>query len=120
MVFFSALLVYLETASPNVAFWDCGEFVTTSYVLGVPHPPGAPLYTILGRVFTLLPIAREIAFRVNLISVLAASFSVLLIYLVVVRLLCAWMNSDAPGSRIAILAGGITSAFSVAFGGGSW
>ena len=48
LVFLLTLTVYFLTVAPTVAFWDCGEFITTSYILGVPHPPGAPLYTLLG------------------------------------------------------------------------
>ena len=52
IVFLTALSVYFRTAAPTVAFWDCGEFISTSSELGVPHPPGAPLYTLLGRLFS--------------------------------------------------------------------
>ena len=52
----------------TVPYWDSGEFIATSYILGVPHPPGSPLYLIIGRIFSMLPINPDIAFRVNLIS----------------------------------------------------
>ena len=71
-------IVYLSTLAPTVAFWDCGEFITTSYRFGVPHPPGAPLYTLLGRLFSMLPFG-EIAFRVNLLSAASGIATVLLV-----------------------------------------
>ena len=62
-----SFFIYLMTMSPTVSFWDCGEFIATSYTLGVPHPPGSPLYLIIGRIFSMLPFNDDIAFRVNII-----------------------------------------------------
>jgi len=119
-VFLIALAVYLQTVAPTVSFWDCGEFITTSYILGVPHPPGAPLYTLLGRLFSMLPFSEEIAFRVNLLSVLSGAATALLIHLCVVRLLSAWLNPADPVDRIAILTGGVVAALSTAFSTSFW
>ena len=54
-IFLLCSIVYLMTMQPNVSFWDCGEFIACAYTVSVPHPPGAPLWTIVGKVATLLP-----------------------------------------------------------------
>ena len=63
-----SFIVYLLTMAPTVSYWDCGEFIATSYILGVPHPPGSPLYLLIGRIFSMIPTNPEIDFRVNNIS----------------------------------------------------
>lgn len=60
-------IFYLLTLAPTVTFEDSGELITAAFNLGIPHPPGYPLFTLLGRIFTLLPFG-SIAYRVNLMS----------------------------------------------------
>lgn len=112
-------IVYLSTLAPTVAFWDCGEFITTSYRFGVPHPPGAPLYTLLGRLFSMLPFG-EIAFRVNLLSAASGIATVLLIYLCTVRLLVTWLDRTNAQHQIAIFTGAAVAALSTAFSFSFW
>ena len=66
-------IIYTMTVAPTVSFWDCGEFIACSFRMAVPHPPGAPLYLLIGRLFTLLPIPVDTALKVNMISVLSCS-----------------------------------------------
>ena len=115
-----SLFVYLKTVAPTVTFWDTGEFIAASHILGVPHPPGAPFHTLLGRFFAMLPIPGEVAFRVNLISVFAAAATALFIYLCVVRLLRVWLDTRQPGHAIAVCTGGAVAALSVAFSTSFW
>ena len=120
-VFAFSLISYFVTVAPTVAFWDCGEFITTSYILGVPHPPGAPLYTLLGRIFSMMTfLGDEIALRVNLLSVLSGAVTVLFVYLCVVRLLSSWLDREDASERIAILTGGVVAALCVAFSTSFW
>ncbi len=82
-----ALLVYGKTVAPTVSFWDSGEFIASGALLQVPHPPGAPVYLMLARVFSLFaPDALYVALFVNLLSVVASAFAVFFIYKVLVLL----------------------------------
>lgn len=86
-VFIISLSVFLTTMQPTVSFWDCGEFTASAYLMQVPHPPGTPFFLILGRVFSMIPFADNIGFRVNMVSVLASALSVLFLYLVAVKVI---------------------------------
>ena len=84
-LFVLTFVLYLSTLSPTVGEADSFEFQVVSYTLGVAHPTGYPLYILLGKLFTLLPIGN-VAYRVNLISPLFASLAVICLYLCLVRL----------------------------------
>ena len=79
-VFLISLGLYLLTMAPSVSFWDTGEFIATSYTLSVPHPPGSPLYVLLGRLFSMIPV-MEAAWRVVLMSALSSALAVWCTYL---------------------------------------
>lgn len=84
-----ALVTYLITLAPSVSFWDSGEYITTSWTAGVPHPPGVPLFVLLGRfstiIFSFLP---AVAARVNLLCALAGASTMALL----TRLVQRWGN----------------------------
>ncbi|MFH1074605.1 MAG: DUF2723 domain-containing protein [Candidatus Firestonebacteria bacterium] len=85
-IFIFILFIYLLTLAPTIGFRDSGDMVTASYLLGISHPSGFPLYMLVGKVFSFLPVS-EIAFRYNLMSALFGALAVLLVYLSVNRLL---------------------------------
>ncbi len=89
-IFLFSFLLYLMTMAPTTSFWDCGEFIATAYIMGVPHPPGSPLFLLVGRLFSLLPLFGDIGARVNLISPITSALAVMLLYLVTVRLVVMW------------------------------
>ena len=68
VVFSISLIQFLLTVQPSVPFWDPGELSAAAYMLEVPHPPGGPLFSLVGRVFFMLPIPGDIGLRMNLIS----------------------------------------------------
>ena len=73
LTFLVAAITYLLTIEPTASFWDCGEFITTSFKLEVGHPPGAPFFMIMGRLFNLFAIDNaHIAIMVNSMSALAS------------------------------------------------
>src|SRR4030067_941608 len=86
LVFGLTFFVYLITLAPTVTFWDCGELIDSSYTLGIPHPPGSPLYVLIGRLFSLLPFGDQVAFRINLASAFFASLTAVIGFLTVVKL----------------------------------
>src|SRR5437868_4409438 len=71
-----ALLIYLRTVAPTIAAWDAGDFATAAYTLGVAHPPGYPLYTLIGFLFTHLVPVGDVGFRMNLLSALCGTVGV--------------------------------------------
>lgn len=85
LLIFGVFVVYFLTLSPSVYFGDSGEYITTAYVLGVPHPPGFPLYVALAHIFTKIPFGT-IAWRVNLFSAILGAITVFLVYLTCLRL----------------------------------
>ena len=80
-IFFIALLVYCLTVEPSLSFWDCGEYISTSAKLQVGHPPGAPLFQMLGAIFaTFASSPAQIAYTVNMVSVLSSAFTILFLF----------------------------------------
>ncbi len=88
--FLVSFLGYWRTVAPTTSFWDCGEFIACSYILGVVHPPGSPLYLLMGRIASLIPIVKDIGLRVNMLSVLVSAFSVFFTFLVIEQLIRRW------------------------------
>ena len=88
ITFVFSLIIYISTMAPTTSFWDCGEFIACSYTLGVPHPPGTPLYLLIGNVFSnLLFFIGDVGARVNLISPIVSALSVMFLYLIIVQLI---------------------------------
>jgi len=86
LVFLGSAFVFLATLTPTVPFWDSGEFIAVSKILGIPHPPGTPLYVLLGRLVSLVPLG-SVAQRLNGFSALSSALAVMLTYLTALRLI---------------------------------
>ncbi len=121
ITFLVSFLVYLFTLAPTVSFWDCGEFIATAYTLGVPHPPGSPLFLIIGRIFSILPISPDIAYRVNIISPLVSAVAVVLLYLIIVKVVAHWRGGIRTSSDAMVAFGGaLVGALVFAFSDSHW
>jgi hypothetical protein len=81
-VFAIALATYWLTMERTASYWDCGEFIAVSYKLEVPHPPGAPLFLLIGRLFSFLALGdvTKVAYWINFASVLASAFTILFLF----------------------------------------
>lgn len=114
--------VYLYSAAPTASFWDCGELIACSYILGIPHPPGTPLFVLIGRIFTLIPVAREVAFRTNFLTIFFGAISASLVYLIVVKLISLQKSTESMRKRFPFLPhiAGIAGAFAIAFAQSYW
>ena len=91
LVALGVLVLYLLTLAPSTAMWDTSEYMTAAYTLGLPHPPGNPLFVILGRFFSLLPIASSVAARINILAALCSAIAAGMWFLVTERLLGGWL-----------------------------
>ncbi len=110
IVFLISATVLFMTVQPSVSFWDPGEISAASYSLQVPHPPGGPLWLIVGRFFSMIPFAHNIGFRINTVSVLAGAFSILLLYLTAVKLIESYRGrnyKDIPDALITYISASI-------------
>ncbi|MEO7711320.1 MAG: DUF2723 domain-containing protein [Gemmatimonadaceae bacterium] len=85
-------LLYLVTLAPSTAMWDTSEYITAATVLGMPHPPGNPLFVLIGRVFAILPIASSIAVRINILAAVCSAVSAGMWFLITERVLVAWFE----------------------------
>ncbi len=105
--------VYLYTVAPTVSFWDCGEFIASSYTLAIPHPPGTPFYVVLGRVWlmviglfaAILPISKEIAWHMNLIAITFTLLSAVIFYRLTLKIFRLWSKDENRLTQILVAFG---------------
>lgn len=96
-VFTYATILYVLTVAPTASFWDAGEFIAIAHGLQVSHPPGAPFYMLIGRLFSMFVPNDLISLSVNMVSVLSSSFTILLAYWIIVRLLREFIPEKTGG-----------------------
>ena len=84
-------LLYLLTLAPSTAMWDTSEYIAAAYTLGLPHPPGNPFFVLLGRFFAILPIAPNVAMRINILAALCSAGAAGMWFLITERVLVGWL-----------------------------
>ena len=123
-VFAISLLTYWLTVEPTASFWDAGEYITTASNLEVGHPPGAPLYQLLGAFFSIFAMSPDnIALTINLMSVFASAFTILFMFWSITILLTNLVVKHENLSTItqkAILASALVGSLAFAFTDSFW
>lgn len=125
VVFLIAAVTYLLTIEPTASFWDCGEFITTSFKLEVGHPPGAPFFMIMGKLFTLFGAGpSKAAVMINSMSALASAFTILLLFWSITHIAKKLVKTSqgelSMGQTIAILGAGAVGALAYTFSDTFW
>ena len=118
-----SFIVYFLTMAPTASFWDCGEFIAISQGLQVSHPPGAPFYMLIGRLFSMFTSPEMAAWSVNLMSVIFAAATTWLTYLIIVRLIEEWkgsINTWDKATKITGFSGGVIGALAFAWSDSNW
>ena len=119
-----ALITYSLTLEPTVSAWDCGEYISTSVKLEVGHPPGAPLFQMLGAFFAMFTSElTEIAKMVNFMSALASAFTILFMFWTITNLgkkLITISSSITEGATIAILGSALVGSLTYTFSDSFW
>ncbi|OKL39164.1 glycosyltransferase family 117 protein [Pontibacter flavimaris] len=125
VVFLIATAVYVLTLEPTASFWDAGEFIACSYKLLVPHPPGAPFYLLMGRLFSMFASdVTQVAWWVNLLSALASSFTALFLFWTITilarKVLLKEGAAPTRGNTWLIMGSGAVGALAYTFSDSAW
>jgi Protein of unknown function (DUF2723) len=109
LVTLGVLLIYVATLAPTTQFWDTSEYIAAAYVLGIPHPPGNPLFTLIAHTWGLVPLAAGYAMRINLLAAVTSAIAAGCWFLVGERWMRGWVPARLP-RRLAAVAGALTAA----------
>lgn len=123
--FVVSAVTYLSTIEPSASFWDCGEFIASSYKLEVGHPPGNPAFQLIARLFTLLGDNMHAAQLVNAMSAICSALTIFLLYLTIVFFVKRLVDKEqdgtySAGSAIAIIGSGLVGALAYCFSDTFW
>lgn len=125
LLFAVSLITYTLTLEPTVSFWDCGEFISASYRLQICHPPGAPLFLMIGRVFSLMASdPSKVAFWVNMVSAVTSALTVMFMFWTITHLAKKILAKNGEAletwQTIAIMGAGAVGALTLNFSDTFW
>ena len=119
-----ALITYTLTVEPTMSFWDCGEYIATAAKLEVGHPPGAPLFQMIGAFFALFATSKEtIALMVNMTSVFSSAFTILFMFwssTIVLRKIISNYTEITKDKAIVILGSAFVGSLAFTFSDSFW
>jgi hypothetical protein len=124
LVFLIATWTYVATVEPTASFWDCGEFLATANKLEVGHPPGAPLFMMIGRVASAFVPVEKVPLAINTLSALCSSFTILFLFWTIThmahKLVVRGKEELTTGGLIAILGSGVVGALAYTWSDTFW
>ena len=125
LAFLVSAVTYLLTIEPSASFWDCGEFIASSYKLEVGHPPGNPMFQLIARFFTLFGDNMHAAVLVNAMSALCSALTIFFLYLTIVWFAKRLVKPSHSGeytlaSAISVLGAGLVGSLSYCFSDTFW
>jgi len=123
--FIIATIVFFVTIEGTASLWDCGEYITAAYKLEVGHPPGAPFFMLIGRIFSLFAGSEaEVALWINRMSALSSSLTILFLFWSITKLGKKIAQADGQtmsnGQKVAILGSGFVGAMAYTFTESFW
>ena len=124
IVFAIAATVYLMTIEPTASFWDCGEFILSAYKLEVGHPPGAPLFMLIGNIFTQIAGSTDAAKMVNAMSAIFSALTILFLFWTIThltrKLIIKGNEKITLAQTIVILGSGVVGSLAYTFSDTFW
>lgn len=122
-IFLIAAFVYLSTIEPTASFWDCGEYISTAFKLEVGHPPGAPLFNLIGRFFTLFSDEHGAAQMINAMNGICSAFTILFLFWTITAFAkkIALKSGELDSTKIIVIIGsGIVGSLAYTFSDSFW
>ena len=126
IVFAISFITYALTVERTASFWDCGEFIACAFKLQVPHPPGAPFFLLIGRLFSLFAFGdlTNVAYWINMVSVLSSALTILFLFWTItllVRKFIGKTDEELTSGDIALLIGsGVVGALAYTWSDSFW
>ena len=122
-MFMAATAVYMMTLEPTMPFWDCGEFIASAYKLEVGHPPGAPLFMLIARLFSAFVGVENVPYAINTLSAVSSGATIMFLFWTITHLAKKMVDKDGDSSdnkNLIIFAAGLIGGFAYTFSDTFW